>query len=146
MKRRLLLLLCSALVLPALSGCKGSMPSMPGGTDALVSTLTSTLGVTEKQAQGGVGSILTLAQEKLAAGDFDKIAAVVPGLKKYLDMAKSLGAVTGPVGSLTGLNSALGRLGITPDKAAKFVPAVTDFVSKAGGPEVGKLLSGALSG
>ena len=58
----------------------------------------------------------------------------------------SLGAVTGPLGNLAGLNSALGRLGIRSDKAAKFVPAVTDFVSKAGGPEVGQLLSGALSG
>jgi uncharacterized protein YceK len=137
-------LLC-LLVLPLLSSCE-SVKSMTGGGDALVSTLTSTLGVTEKQAQGGVGSILTLAQEKLAAGDFDKIAAVIPGSQKYLDMAKSLGAVTGQVGNLAGLNSALGRLGITPDQAAKFVPAVTDFVGKAGGPEVGKLLSGVLTG
>jgi hypothetical protein len=133
------------LVLPLLTSCE-SMPSMPGGKDALISSLTSTLGLTENQAQGGVGSILTLAQERLAAGDFDKIAAVVPGAQKYLDTAKSLGAVTGQLGNLAGLNSALGRLGIKPDQAAKLVPAVTDFVGKAGGPEVGKLLSGALSG
>lgn len=133
------------LALPLLTSCD-SMPSMPGSSDAIISTLTSTLGLTEEQAQGGVGSILTLAQEKLVAGDFDKIAAVIPGSQKYLDMAKSLGAVTGPVGNLAGLNSALGKLGITPDKAAKLVPAVTDFVNKAGGPEVGQLLTGALKG
>ena len=142
MKRMYVLCL---LVLPLLTSCE-SMSSMTGGTDALISGLTSTLGVTEEQAQGGVGSILTLAQEKLAAGDFDQIAAVIPGAQEYLDMAKSLGAVTGQVGNLTGLNSALGRLGITPDQAARFVPAVTDMVGKAGGAEVGKLLSGALSG
>ncbi len=130
------------LIAPFLSSCA----SVPDGSDAIIPTLTSMLGVTEEQAQGGVGSILTLAQEKLAAGDFDKIAAVIPESQKYLDMAKDLGAVTGPVGNLAGLNGALGKLGITPDKAARFVPAVTDFVGKAGGPEVGKLLSGALSG
>jgi hypothetical protein len=146
MKKRVLLLLCGTMLLPFLGACKGSMPSMPGGSDAIISSLTSTLGITEKQAQGGLGSVLTLAQEKLAAGDFDKIAAVIPGSKKYLDLAKSVGAVTGPIGNLAGLNSALGRLGFTPDKAAQFVPAVTDLVGKAGGPEVGKLLSGALSG
>jgi hypothetical protein len=133
------------LVLPLLVSCE-SMKSMTGGGDALVSSLTSTLGLTEEQAQGGVGSILTLAQEKLVKGDFDKIAAVIPGAQKYLDVAKSLGAVTGPLTNLAGLNGALGKLGISPDKAAKLVPAVTDFVGKAGGPEVGQLLSGALSG
>jgi Protein of unknown function VcgC/VcgE (DUF2780) len=142
MKRMYLLCL---LVLPLLTSCEATPPTSRG-TDALISGLTSTLGVTEEQAQGGVGSILTLAQEKLAAGDFDKIAEVIPGSEEYLDMAKDLGAVTGQVGNLTGLNSALGRLGITPDQAAKFVPAVTDAVTKTGGPEVGKLLNGVLSG
>lgn len=142
MKRMYVLCL---LMLPLVMSCK-EMPSMPGGSDALISSLTSTLGLTEQQAQGGVGSILALAQEKLVKGDFDKIAAAIPGSQKYLDMAKSLGAVTGPLSNLAGLNSALGRLGISPDKAARLVPAVTDFVNKAGGPEVGQLLGGALKG
>jgi hypothetical protein len=59
-------------------------------------------------------------------------------------MAKSLGAVTGPLGDKAGLGSALGRLGISPDKAAKFVPAVTDFVGKAGGSGMGSMLSSVL--
>ncbi|RPH53488.1 MAG: hypothetical protein EHM84_03740, partial [Lysobacterales bacterium] len=93
---------------------------------------------------GGVGSVLTLAQEKLAKGEFDQIAKVIPGASKYLDMAKSLGAVTGPLGNRSGLNSALTRLGISPTTAAKFVPAVTDFVGKAGGADVANMLSSAL--
>jgi hypothetical protein len=59
-----------------------------------------------------LGSVLTLAQEKLAAGDFDKVAAAIPGASRYVDMAKSLGAVTGPIGNKAGLTSALGRLGM----------------------------------
>jgi hypothetical protein len=41
--------------------------------------------VSEDQARGGIGSYLTLLQEKLAKGDFDKIAALVPGASGYLD-------------------------------------------------------------
>lgn len=66
----------------------------------------------------------------------------MPGAQKYLDSAKSPGAVTGPIGDTAGLSSALGRLGISPDSAAKFVPAVTVHIGKAGGADVGKLLSG----
>jgi uncharacterized protein VcgC/VcgE DUF2780 len=112
-------------------------------TDPLAA-LTGSLGLTQNQAACGLGSVLTLAQEKLVKGDFDKVAAAIPGASRYLDQAKSLGAVVGPIGNLAGLNSALGRLGISPDTAAKFVPAVTDLVSKAGGSSVGNLLSGVL--
>jgi len=46
-------------------------------------------------------------------------------------------------GNLAGLSSAFSKLGISPDTAAKFVPTVTDFVSKMGGADVGNLLKGA---
>ena len=110
-----------------------------------LASLTGALGVTENQAAGGLGSVLTLAQEKLVKGDFDKVAAAIPGASKYLDMAKSLGAVTGPIGNKAGLTSALGRLGMNSETVAKFVPAVTDMVSKAGGSSVGNLLKGVLA-
>jgi hypothetical protein len=106
--------------------------------------LSKTLGMSKEQMEGGIGSVLTLAQEKLVKGDFDKIAAAIPGASKYLDQAKKLGAVTGPLNNLQGLNGALGKLGIDEATASKFIPAVTEVVSKAGGTDVGKLLSGAL--
>lgn len=128
-----------------LAGCASTESAVKalGGADPLA-TLTSALGVSENQAGGGLGSILTLAQEKLVKGDFDKLAAAIPGASRYLDMAKSLGAVTGPVGNRAGLNSALGRLGINQETAAKFIPAVTDMVTKLGGSDVGSLLGRAL--
>lgn len=119
--------------------------SVLGATsNSLTGLLTSTLGVTRNQAEGGVGSILKLAQEKLVKGDFDQVAALIPGAPKYVDKAKKLGAFTGQVGNLAGLNSALGKLGIAPETAAKFVPAVTDFVGKSGGSELGAKLAAAL--
>jgi len=140
------------LALITLAGCastdsavSGATKALSGDSSSLLGMLTGSLGVTQNQAEGGVGSMLKLAQEKLAAGDFDKVAAAIPGAQKYLDKAKSLNAFAGNIGDLAGLTSAFGKLGISPATAAKFVPSVTDFVSKAGGAAVGGLLKGALS-
>jgi hypothetical protein len=149
--RRHILLPGFLLLAMAFSGCASTDSAVAGATRALagestslLGLLTDSLGVTQNQAEGGVGSMLKLAQEKLAAGDFDRIAAAIPGAQKYLDKAKSLNAFAGNIGNLAGLNGAFGKLGISPATAAKFVPTVTDFVSKVGGADVGNLLKGAL--
>jgi len=146
MERRTLLIGLSLLPL-TIAGTAASQ-TLPGSlkslSNPLMGKLTSSLGVTQEQAEGGVGSILTLAQEKLAKGDFDKVAALIPGASGYLEKAKSLGAVAGPLVNGAGLNGALGKLGIDAATAAKFVPMVTKFVSKAGGSKLGGLLTNAL--
>jgi hypothetical protein len=154
MQRRKLLL---ALSLATLSVPMQAWAADPVTTDSLRSSaksaasgsltglLTRNLGVTQNQAEGGVGSILKLAQEKLSAGDFDMVAKAVPGAQKYLDKAKSLGAYSGALGNMEGLNGALSKLGIPPETSAKFVPAVTNYVGKIGGSKVGALLKTALA-
>ena len=139
MNRRHALLLLASLPLAAnaqtLSGLASSMK------DPLMGMLTAQLGVTENQAKGGVGSLLSLAKEKLPATDFTKVANVVPGYAKYMELAKTLGAVAGPLKNVAGLNGALGKLGMSTDTIAKFVPMVTNFMGKAGGSTVTKLLA-----
>jgi len=142
MNRRWILVLLTAL--PAVAGAQSLDSIKSLMNDPLVGGLKSTLGITDAQAEGGLGSILTLAQEKLAKGDFDKIASVVPGSQKYLDAAKKLGAVTGPLTNSAGLNSAFSKLGIAPDKAAKFTPTVLDAVGTVGGDSVKNMLATAL--
>jgi hypothetical protein len=131
-----------ALSLVALPFVVAACSSMKSAANPMIGALTSSLGVTEDQAMGGVGAMLTLAQEKLTSGQFDQVAKYVPGASKYIDMAKSLGAVSGPLGGMSGLTSAMGKLGISPATAAKFVPAVTDYVGKVGGADVGNMLAG----
>ena len=145
MKRRTVLTVLGALPLLV----HAQTPSTPGGLTSvlknpLMGALTSQLGVSEDQARGGIGSYLTLLQEKLAKGDFDKIASLVPGASGYLESAKKLGAVTAPLKNLQGLNGALGKLGMNADTVSKFTPLVTDYLGKLGGPTVQNLLAGAL--
>jgi hypothetical protein len=144
MNRRILLL--ATLSLPFAVGAQ--TPSLGSLTsalkDPLLKALTSQLGVTEDQAKGGVGSYLLLAQEKLAKGDFARVAALIPGASKYMDSAKQLGAVAGPLKNLAGLNGALSRLGMKSETVSKFAPTVTNYLGTAGGDSVKKMLAGVL--
>jgi hypothetical protein len=113
-------------------------------TDSLPSLLQGQLGISKDQAEGGLGSLLSLASENLDVSDFDKLKGMIPGAGGYIDAAKSLGALAGPLKNLDGLNAALGKLGISPDVIAKFVPTVMDYVGKMGGADATKLLQSAL--
>ena len=115
-----------------------SLESAAGGS--LSGLLQGQLGLTEDQADGSIGSLLSLAGEKLESGEFDKLAGMIPGADKYMDTAKSLGAVTGPLKSLDDLNKSLGALGISPETIEKFVPMVTEYVGKLGGDDAMGLL------
>jgi len=125
-----------------LSGC-GHMQSM-GLTDPLNSALTGQLNVTADQAQGGVGSILALAKEKLSSMDFTTLTKLIPGVDSYMKVAKNLGAVTGPVGDKAGLLSSFSKLGMGPDMVGKFSGVMSDFLSKAGGEPAKNLLASVL--
>lgn len=142
MNRRNALLALAALPLTANAQTLKSLAA--GMKDPLLGMLTSQLGVTENQAKGGVGSLLTLAKEKLPAADFTKVANVVPGASNYMELAKTLGAVVGPLKNVAGLNGALGKLGMNADTVAKFVPMVTNFMGKAGGSTVSNLMAAVL--
>jgi len=120
----------------------------------LVGQLTKGLSVTPQQATGGAGALFSVAKSRLSPADFNKIAAVVPGMGSFLKAAPSTGggsALSGLTGSLpanvSGLTSAataFQKLGLSPDMVGKFVPIVTSFVQSKGGANVASLLSGAL--
>ena len=70
------------------------------------------------------------------------MAKAVPGMDGLL---KAAPAPTGTVPK-TGLDmsSAFSKLGLKPEMVSKAIPVVTEYVAKAGGPDLGKLLAGVL--
>jgi hypothetical protein len=139
---RILGIVAFTFVVAGLPACS-TMNSMTGQAPDLTGTLAKALGVTDTQASGGVGSMLQLAKEKLASGEFDQIANAIPGSQKYLDSAKQLlgGA---PIGNQAGLQSAFSKLGMSPDMVSKFTPLVADYVGKVGGDQAKNLFLSAL--
>lgn len=137
--------LALALLLAA-APVAAQLPKLPAGmgaaaTSGMIGALSKQFGLTDKQSQGGLGSMLTLAKEQLPAAEFGKVAAAVPGASNYMNLAKSLGAVgTGPLTNMAGLVGALGKLGISPSVAAQFVPQAAKLMGTAGGPEIASIL------
>ncbi len=117
----------------------------------LTNMLVSQLGVTQKQATGGAGSILNYAKESLSAEDFSKVASSVPGVDSLLGAAPSTGGVLGgaasalggdSLGGMAALTSQFSSLGLNADMVQKFTPIILDYVKGTGGSDVMSLLSG----
>jgi hypothetical protein len=125
----------------ATSATAGTAVGTGAASAAGLTSSLSSLGLTGDQASGAVGSVLSMAQGKLSASDYTKVAAAVPGANTYVQKAKDLGAVTGPITDASGLDAAYSKLGISPEIGAQVTPLVVNYVGKAAGPAVGGLLS-----
>jgi hypothetical protein len=112
--------------------------------DPLIGLLMNKLKITDNQASGGMGSLLSLAKEKMPASNFSSLTGLLPQANKYMDTAKQLGAVAGPLKNMAGLNGAFSKLGMSKEASKSFVPTVTDYVGKAGGDAMQKMLMSAL--
>jgi hypothetical protein len=128
----------------------------------LIKALVSQLGVTDDQATKGSGLLFKAAKERLG-GDFSKIEQALPDVGKLIKAAPSASASAGGGlgGMLGGLASALGgggsKLGtiaslaggfsslkLSPDMIGRFVPVILDTLKSKAGPDILKLLAGAL--
>lgn len=123
----------------------------------LVDQLVEQLGISPDQAQGGIGALLSLAQEKLGTEKFSQLTEAVPELAGMDELAPQ-GGVSAALGGLAGsLGGGLGKLGqigqlgemfssldLNSDMVGRFVPLVLSFVQSKGGDTVKQLLASAL--
>ena len=124
----------------------------------LVDLLSSQLGVSKDQAQGGAGSIFQLAKKNLGSADFSSIAKAVPGMDKMMGAApktekksSTLGGISSMMGGssnklqgLAGLAGSFKSLGMSGDMVGKFTPIILDYVKNKGGEGTMNLLKSAL--
>ena len=115
----------------------------------LIDMLTTGLGVSSTQAEGGAAVLFKAAKEKLGAPEFDSQLGAVPGLPDLMKKAPATsGGLGGMLGGLAGAalggNAALittvvqgfGKLGLTTDHAKKFVPVILEFLRTKVSPDV----------
>jgi Protein of unknown function VcgC/VcgE (DUF2780) len=115
----------------------------------LIRKLTKDLGVSGKQARGGLVALLRAGEQNLSRKDFEQFVADVPGADRLLKNAPPPGALTslaGGLGSLLGGKSGPGRwaglaaafaaLGVDMSTAKKFGPIVIDYVREHGGEDL----------
>jgi len=108
----------------------------------LIPNLTRNLGVSEAQAEGGVGALMQLAKGQLSGGEFSKVSAQLPGMETLLAAApalsgKSSGGLGGVMGSLGGMSAGIGglakvtqqfeALGLSPDMISRFAELIVGY-------------------
>jgi hypothetical protein len=116
--------------------------------------LTNELGVSDKQAAGGVGSILSYAKGELPSNDYSKLASAIPNADSLLKMAPSTSksSALGGLGSLAskgssmagmaGLASQFSSLGLDSGMISKFVPIIMDYFKSSGSTDAMGILGG----
>ena len=146
------------IVLTLFSICWMAYTPVYAGDLGLVDLLSSQLGVSKDQAEGGAGSIFQLAKQNLSVENFSEIAKAVPGIDQMIGAAPKtegsssilggvssmMGSSSSKLGGMAGLTSSFEKLGLTGDMVGKFTPVILDYVKNKGGEHVMNLLKGAL--
>jgi Protein of unknown function VcgC/VcgE (DUF2780) len=102
--------------------------------------------------EAGIGSVAAAAPTTtdstapMPVANSDSIAAGAPDVAAPgADVAAAgadAAAAAGESVGMSALNSAFSKIGIPPEAASQFVPVLTDYVGKVGGPEAASLLKG----
>jgi hypothetical protein len=113
--------------------------------DPLMSVLTNSTGeglsLTQTQAAGGLGAVMSLASSKLPAADYASLSKVLPNADKYIAAAKNAGVLTDPITDVARLNSAMRKLDISPDKESRMLAELSSYVGKVGGEPARSMLT-----
>lgn len=126
------------------------LPALP-----LTDVLMQRAGVTQSQAQGGLGVLLQMAQSKLKAGEFAQLEQAIPNVQSLLsnlspEMLSSVAELAsgsgGTINNLITVVSLFKQLGMTPEQIQQFVPLVLDYVNTQQGATMAKLLGSAILG
>jgi hypothetical protein len=123
----------------------------------LIDMLTTNLGVSPAQAEGGAGVLFKAARDKLGGAEFDRLLGGLPGLGDLMMKAPApgggglgglLGGLAGAMGGNAGLIativSGFGKLGLTAEHAKKFAPLIMEFLRARVGPDVAARLESTL--
>ncbi len=119
--------------------------SKPSESSDLVGNVMSQLGLSQDQAEGGLGSLLSLAQSSLGSSDFSSISDSIPGIDGLLGAVPELDNESGMSGllskaggfgeSLQGgamVYDAFEKLGISKELAAPMVDIVKGYLDANG--------------
>ena len=135
------------------------LPTAGVATEAvLADMLVGKLGISQPQALGGLGSIFSLAQQRMTPGDFSTLSTSVPNMNQYLSAApqpiapSQSSALLGAAGTLLGgqastigaLAGSFQSLGMQPSMISQFLPLVFQYLQTQNGGVATTLLQSAL--
>jgi hypothetical protein len=121
----------------------------------LTDVLMQRTGLTQAQAQSGMGVLLQLAQNRLQPKEFAQLEQAIPNVQNLLsavnpemlnDLVQLASGSGGTISNLITVVSLFKQLGMTPEQIQQFVPLVLDYVNTKQGATMAKLLGSAIIG
>lgn len=117
-------------------------------TSDLVNMLTKEMGISEKQAEGGAGSIFNMAKETMSKDDFGSLSDVVPDMSGLLGavpgMSKKksmLGSATSTLTGMPAVVNAFSKLGLKESHIQLMTPLLVNYVEDKGGKALSKMFA-----
>lgn len=99
---------------------------------SLIDQLVSATGISAEQAQGAVGGIGRLAQNKLSPDLFAELGKLVPGLSGMIGGAPKPSGMAAMLGDKGAMASVFSQLGIDLGKAGPIAKVVLAFIQANG--------------
>ncbi|MFC3023243.1 DUF2780 domain-containing protein [Vibrio zhugei] len=100
-------------------------------TSQLTSNISQQLDVKPKQAAGGAGALLALAQNKLGMQNKQELNQLVPGIDKLTNLNLGGSSKLGSnINSLSQVNAIFTKLGLDPAMISQFVPIVLQYLTQ----------------
>lgn len=131
-----------------------SQSSTTEASSDLVGSVMSQLNLNQNQAEGGLGSLLTMAQSSLSSGDFNQITDVIPNANSLLAATPSVDKGAGLSGLLSKAGNvgssmqgsamvydAFSKLGISKEMIAPMVDILKNYLQSQGGADTASLLT-----
>ncbi|MDO6500799.1 DUF2780 domain-containing protein [Photobacterium sanguinicancri] len=99
-------------------------------SNPLTDMLTSQLGISNEQAAGGAGALLSLASKQLTGDQASELTNMIPGAEGLADsLPAGLGSM---ITNADSLNKVFATLGMDPSMVSQFIPVVMQFMGDQG--------------
>jgi hypothetical protein len=123
---------------PIVAGSLAQTPTVQN--NSLVSSLSSSLGVTPTQAIGGTAVLLNSAKNKIQPSQYSELTKQTPGLGDILGSGSTASLLSG-----ASVANQFEALGMNPSMVSQFAPIILNYAKGYVSPEIATALSAALS-
>ncbi|MFT5676868.1 MAG: hypothetical protein ACI808_002817 [Paraglaciecola sp.] len=142
--------------LKSMVGMGEEKPAMPNISD-MVSSVTDSLGVTESQATGGLGSLFNYAKDNISSEQFGQLSSALPGVGDLLKAAPDVSEMASEGGlgglldkaanysdslkSVNDVKKQFEALGLDPEMITQFISKAKEYLDTEEGKQAKELLS-----
>jgi hypothetical protein len=116
--------------------------AIPGADSYLSAAADAGIGAAAPSVEAAAPSAAPSADSMAAAVPVAGADSAVAGAADVAAAGADAAAAAGGSVGMDALNSAFSKIGLPPEAASQFVPVLTDYVGKVGGPDAANILKG----